>query len=227
MDLSSGREVFWLVLGLALALIPISYGLLRPLVTLVHECGHALVAFIAGRRLTGIRIRLDTSGETVSSGPSRGAGVVATLMAGYPAPVVLALAAVAAVRWHVEAGLLAVIAVVLLGALVLLRNLYALVVLVVAAFIGVYAVYTYGESAVGPLLLVGAGFFAVAGLRGSFEQATLRGRGHDAAALARITVVPTAGWQGIFVFIALCGVGSVAWIASVWVPQLLWIFNRA
>src|SRR5699024_12319039 len=63
------------------------------LATITHEGGHALVALLTGRRLTGIRLNRDTSGVTLSRGRPRGAGIVVTLLAGYPAPALTGLAA--------------------------------------------------------------------------------------------------------------------------------------
>lgn len=77
----------WVVLLLGVAALvlvgsPAGYRLVRHLVTVVHEAGHALVAVLSGRRLSGIRLHADTSGLTVSRGRPRGPGMVATLLAG-------------------------------------------------------------------------------------------------------------------------------------------------
>ena len=39
----------------------------RTVPTIVHEGGHALVAVLTGRRLTGIRLHADTSGRVLST----------------------------------------------------------------------------------------------------------------------------------------------------------------
>lgn len=84
--LDSGN-VLTLVIGL-LALVLVNYGtswrLLRNVVTIAHEGGHALVALLSGRKLNGIRLHSDTSGLTVSTGRASGPGMVFTLFAGYP-----------------------------------------------------------------------------------------------------------------------------------------------
>src|SRR5699024_217250 len=59
---------------------------LRLVVTLVHELGHALVGVMAGRRLAGFVLRADMSGHAVTVGPAKGPGGGATTWAGYPAP---------------------------------------------------------------------------------------------------------------------------------------------
>src|SRR5215218_2795592 len=88
----------WLVLGTGLAallavLLDGVWRWARHLVTIVHEGGHAVVAVLTGRRLTGIRLHSDTSGLTVSVGRPRGPGMVATAFAGYPGPALLGLGA--------------------------------------------------------------------------------------------------------------------------------------
>lgn len=74
-----------LLLGVAALVItwsPLGHRLVRHLVTLVHEAGHAAVALLVGRRLDGIRLHADTSGVTLSRGRPRGPGMVATVLAG-------------------------------------------------------------------------------------------------------------------------------------------------
>ena len=60
-------------------------------VTVVHEAGHAVVAVLVGRRLSGIKLHSDTSGVTLSRGKPSGPGMVAMLAAGYLAPALLGL----------------------------------------------------------------------------------------------------------------------------------------
>src|SRR5690606_103756 len=98
------------------------------------------VAFLVGRKLSGIRLHSDTSGVTVSSGNPRGPGMVATTFAGYTGPAVLGFAAAtlltvdrpAAVLWSI----LAALAVLLL----LIRNVFGFVSVVIAgALVGAAA----------------------------------------------------------------------------------------
>ena len=81
------------LLAAALALIAVGWTVLwrwtRTVVTIAHEGGHAVVAVLAGRGLTGIRLHADTSGLTVSTGARRGPGLVFTFLGGYPAPSLL------------------------------------------------------------------------------------------------------------------------------------------
>ena len=63
--------------------------LTRNAITIAHEGGHALVSLLAGRRLQGIRLHSDTSGETRSRGRPDGPGLVLTTLAGYLTPPLL------------------------------------------------------------------------------------------------------------------------------------------
>lgn len=118
-------------LALLLAWSPAGYRAVRHLATLTHEAGHAAVAVLSGRRLSGIRLHSDTSGVTLSRGRPRGPGMVLMLAAGYPAPAVVGLAG----AWLAGAGYAAawLWSFVLLCALMLLlvRNLYGLWVVLV------------------------------------------------------------------------------------------------
>lgn len=70
-----------------------SWRLVRVAITLAHEGSHALAALICGRSLHGVRVHRDTSGVTVSRGPARGMGAMATFAVGYPGPALLGLVA--------------------------------------------------------------------------------------------------------------------------------------
>ena len=121
----------WVVLGTAAAVllllaVPTAWHALRHLVTIVHEAGHATVAVLAGRKLSGIRVHSDTSGLTTSRGAPRGPGMVLTLAAGYPAPAVLGVGVAALVSRGYAVGALWLLLVLLALVLVQIRNLYGL-----------------------------------------------------------------------------------------------------
>ena len=70
------------VAALLVVLNPRAWHLTRNAITIAHEGGHALVSVLSGRRLEGIRLHSDTSGETVSRGRRSGPGMVLTAFAG-------------------------------------------------------------------------------------------------------------------------------------------------
>lgn len=182
---------------------PLGYRLVRHLATLLHEAGHAIVGVLMGRKLRGIRLHSDTSGLTVSRGKPTGPGMVATLLAGYPAPAVVGLAG----AWLVSAGYAAGMlwALVLLCALMLvfIRNFYGLWVILVTG-VGV-AVLSWTASAeilsitaylmVWSLLLVAPR--AVVELQRS-RRRQRSSTSSDADQLARLTRIPAGFWIAVF-----------------------------
>ena len=101
-------------------------------VTFVHELGHAFAALMTGRFIHGLKIGLDHSGQLVSSG-RRGFSATWSGFWGYPAPAVVGVALV----WSVSAGwagaAASIGALVLLVALIFLRNFTGIVVALVSA----------------------------------------------------------------------------------------------
>lgn len=184
--------------ALLLVLLPGVWPLLRHVVTVAHEGGHAVVAVLAGRRLSGIRLHSDTSGLTLSRGRPRGTGMVLTLAAGYPAPALLGLGAATVltggrplvVLW----GVLALLALLL----VQIRNLFGLwVVLVCGA--AVFAVSWWAGPALQQAVAhVLAWFLLLGAVRAVVELARTRRGGRsrtsDPDQLARLTRLPAAVW---------------------------------
>src|SRR5699024_1857336 len=99
-----------------------AWRMLRLVVTLVHELGHAVVAVLSGRRFTGFVLRSDMSGHAVTVGPARGPGAVATAWAGYPAPALLGALAVWVSARGWAAPLLGLLLLGLLASLVRVRS---------------------------------------------------------------------------------------------------------
>src|SRR5699024_8427393 len=117
--------------ALLLTWSPFGYRLVRHLATLLHEAGHAFVAILVGRRLSGIRLHSDTSGLTVSRGRPTGPGLIATLLAGYPTPAVIGLGGAWLVSQGYAAGSMWALVVLCTRMLLLIRNLYGLWVVLV------------------------------------------------------------------------------------------------
>jgi hypothetical protein len=181
----------------------------RTVVTIAHEAGHAVVAVLSGRRLSGIRLHSDTSGLTVSRGRAGGPGMVLTALAGYPAPPLLGLGAAGLVALGHTRALLVAALVLLLGTLVYVRNLFGgFALLVTGGLVGL--VGWYGTEPVRlAFCCVVAWFLLLGGLRAVAELRRARRRwpGSDADQLAALTGVPALLWLGLFVLVA---VGSLA-----------------
>ncbi len=201
------------VVALVSAWTPPGYRVVRHGVTLVHEAGHASVAVLAGRRLSGIRLHSDTSGVTLSRGRPRGPGMVLTLAAGYPAPALVGLAGAWLVGAGYAAGWLWLLALTCALMLLMIRNLYGLWV-VLATGVAVGALSWLAP----PVILVAAAYLVVFSLllaapRSVMElqrqrrrmRATAGGRSGSTAGLAsdvdqlsRLTQVPAVVWTGVF-----------------------------
>lgn len=203
--------------SLLLVLPPAAWRRSRHVVTIAHEGAHALVALLAGRRLTGIRLHSDTSGLTVSRGRPTGVGMVATLAAGYVGPGLLGLGAAAVLATgHAVAlvwGLLLLLAFLLLQ----IRNWFGLWSILVSGAV-VTAVTWWvpqrGQSAFAYLVtwfLLFAAPRAVLDLQAA--RSGRRERHSDADQLARLTGVPGIVWVGLFLVVTagslLLGAGLV------------------
>ncbi len=203
----------------------------RNAITIAHEGGHALLSVLSGRRLEGIRLHSDTSGETVSRGKRTGPGMVLTAFAGYVTPPLLgAGAAVLLFTHHVTLLLWAFLA-LLLAAFVMMRNAFGVVVALVAGG-AVFGVTAYATSLLQALFGYGVAWFLLfGGLRPVVELARSqrrdrrrrRGGVSDADQLARLTGVPGGVWVCLFALVALVAIVVGARLlvpASVHVPPV-------
>ncbi|MGW1377299.1 M50 family metallopeptidase [Streptomyces sp. NPDC002446] len=215
----------WLVIGTAVlalgAVVPhTAWRLSRNAVTIAHEGGHGLIALVTGRRLDGIRLHSDTSGLTVSRGKPTGLGMVLTAAAGYIAPSLLGLAGAALLAaGHITALLWGATA-LLLAMLIMIRNAYGVltVVLAGAAFVLVSWLTTAAVQAAFAYAVVW--FLLLGGVRPPFELQGKRRRGSggdsDPDQLARLTNVPAAVWLGLFHVVTLCSlIGGGRWLLGV------------
>jgi hypothetical protein len=153
--LDAWRQPMWMFLAVtAIAVACVLWDrvwrVARNVVTIVHEGGHAFVALVTGRQLSGIRLHSDTSGLTLSAGQPYGPGMVATAAAGYlAAPLVGTIVAVL-VSFGQGTRVLWFGAAILLTMLVLVRNAYGALSLVVSAAV------LFGLSVLTPAMLHGA-----------------------------------------------------------------------
>jgi hypothetical protein len=174
----------------------------RNAITIAHEGGHALVAVLTGRRLRGIRLHSDTSGLTLSAGRPTGPGMAFTLFAGYVAPALVGLAGAFVLGGNRITLLLWVTVALLLAMLVMIRNVYGVLALLVTGGV-VLAVSVYGDARVQAVFAYTAVWFLLlGGVRPVGELQRQRRRGRlpysDADQLAYVTHVPGLVWVGLF-----------------------------
>ena len=182
------------IAAVAAALVLLAWPPVRMLVTVCHEAGHAVVALLVGRKLSGIRLHSDTSGVTLSRGRPTGPGMVAVLFAGYPAASVVGLGAAWLAGAGYAVGLLWLLVLLLALMLIKLRNLYgALVVLATGVLVGL--VSWYATPAMAGWLATGlAWLLLLSAPRPAVELVFSHSPGSDAAQLAGLTHVPRLVW---------------------------------
>jgi hypothetical protein len=190
--------------GLALlAVVPRpAWVLARNAITIAHEGGHALVAVLAGRRLRGIRLHSDTSGLTLTRGRPTGPGMVLSLLAGYLTASLLGLAGAALLAAGRITLLLWLALVLLLAVLVMIRNVYGAVAVLVVSAVVFFVSWYASPAAQAAFAYAGVWFLLVGGVRpvGELQRLRYRGRAPDSDAdqLAHLTHVPGLLWVAVF-----------------------------
>jgi hypothetical protein len=198
---------------------------LRNVVTIAHEGGHAVAALVTGRQLHSIRLHSDTSGVTVSSGKPYGPGMILTAFSGYVTPPLLGLGAAGLLAvGHITALLWAGI-LLLAAILILIRNMYGVLSVVTTGAV-FFAVSWFGSSTVQAAFAYAfTWFLLLAGTRPVIELQSKRARGRasdsDADQLARLTGMPGLMWVfgfGIVAVVALVAGGF--WLLPSSLPEL-------
>ncbi|MET1035873.1 MAG: M50 family metallopeptidase [Arthrobacter sp.] len=180
-------------------------------VTFVHELGHALAAMSTGRIVRGIRLRLDHSGEMISHGRGT-AGAAWAGFWGYPAPAVAGAALIWAGTSGWSGAALSVGALLLLVALVFIRNAAGMLVAIACAAVAqALVIWTPREAVVYVVLALGIAL-VVGSVKDWFKVARVyRRRGQaassDAHILGRMTGTPALLWLAGFAAV----IGGSAW----------------
>ncbi len=212
----------WLVIVTAAvalaAVVPRPVWLLtRNAITIAHEGGHGLIALLSGRRLDGIRLHSDTSGLTVSRGKPHGLGMILTAAAGYTAPSLLGLAGAWLLAANHITALLWGATLLLLAMLVMIRNAYGVLTVVLAGAAFVLVSWLTGPEVQAAFAYGVVWFLLLGGVRPPFELQRKRRYGgagdSDADQLARLTHVPPLLWLSLFHVVSLCSlIGGGRWL---------------
>lgn len=186
-------------------------------VTFVHELGHAFAALMTGRFIHSLKIGLDHSGQLVSSG-RRGFSATWSGFWGYPAPAVVGVALV----WSVSAGwagaAASIGALILLVALIFLRNFTGIVVALLSAAIAQSLVMFADPLTVSYVILALGIALGVGSVRDFFKVAAVHTRrrnqlaSSDAYILARSTGVPSFIWLTGFAVVIAGSAALSAWL---------------
>ncbi|MEZ7003900.1 M50 family metallopeptidase [Streptomyces sp. AD55] len=212
----------WLVivtLAAAFAVVALrgSWRVARNAITIAHEGGHGLVALLTGRTLTGITLHSDTSGLTVSRGKPHGIGMILTAVAGYTAPPLLGLGGAALLASGRITLLLWLATALLLALLVMIRNPYGVLTVLLSGGAFVLVSWLTGPQVQAAFAYAVVWFLLLGGVRPAFELQVMRSRGEvgdsDADQLARLTHAPAAVWFLLFHAVSLCSLlGGGQWL---------------
>lgn len=185
--------------------------------TVVHELGHAFAALVTGSRVTGIRLNFDHSGLTTSFGRPGWRTAWATFW-GYPVPAVVGSVLI----WCGFAGwapaALSVGALVLLLALLFIRNAGGVLILLGAVAVSTILVVAVPAEFTGHVVVALGVALLVGSVRDLGKVAAVhvrrrRERGQsDAYLLYRSTGIPAAVWLVLFTAVIA---GSLVWAWTV------------
>ncbi|MFG3221438.1 M50 family metallopeptidase [Streptomyces sp. NPDC048185] len=189
----------------------------RNAITIAHEGGHGLVALLTGRTLTGITLHSDTSGLTVSRGKPHGLGMILTAVAGYTAPSLLGLGGAALLASGRVTLLLWVATALLVALLVMIRNAYGVLTVVLTGGTFLLVSWLAGPQVQAAFAYAAVWFLLLGGVRPAFELQVKRARGgagdSDADQLARLSHAPAAVWFFLFHTVSLCSlIGGGRWL---------------
>jgi hypothetical protein len=203
----------------AVLLVLVAYEAVGPVVTLVHEGGHMLVATLTGYRIKDFRVESGYSGGTsfareLGPGPAN----ILTTLAGYTTPPLLGLGGAALLAaGEVLALLWIAVALLVLAWVKAEKEWTTFLVLLVAVAIGYVALY--GTPVLQAAFATGLVFvLLIGGLRQALRSTT--DDDSDAAYLQRDTFIPRIIWKIFFVAVALLSLwGTIRLLAPLNVAQ--------
>jgi hypothetical protein len=199
-----GQPVAYGVGFLVLVLVVFAESWAGSLVTVAHESGHMVFAVLTGMGHEGFGLDDGGGGGTRPAGPRRGIADWVTTFAGYPSPILLGLGGAAVIRhgnaWSVLWVALFLLVLAFFQAANPLANAVTLLAVLGLGWVAINGSFTLQVTlAVGVawLLLIGGVYTPI--LRVS------RGGSSDAGHLGKVTFIPAAAWDALFVGIGLAG----------------------
>lgn len=168
-------------------------------VTVVHEGGHAVAGLTVGRRLHGIKIRWDRSGETMSAGSGFIPFRIWTTWWGYPAPAVLGSVYLWAAAEGYQGIAMTITLIISFILFLQIRSFMALISISIT-MAATWALWWYAPDNVVVMALYGLGWFLIlGGIRVLLDLTTNHLKGDtddsDARALREMTyIIPGFFW---------------------------------
>ncbi|WP_051477027.1 M50 family metallopeptidase [Arthrobacter sp. Br18] len=206
--------------AVALSLPAASWRYFGLFVTTVHELGHAVAALVSLQRVSGIELRFNHSGVTMTRGRG-GWRAVWTAFWGYPVPALVGVALVGAAVSGAASVALSLGALVLLALVFLIRNLQGFVVAGLLVGLSTALVWYAGPQLTGYAALSTGVALLVGAVKDWFKvtRVHLRSRAElassDAYLLAQRSGVPAVVWLGLFAcVIGACLAGAAGFLYS-------------
>ena len=213
--------LIFIPLGLAVTVSPL-WRFVKFFETVFHEFGHAFVGIFLGQKLHGFKLRLNTSGETVTMSSGYGLRAICTQLAGYPAPVILGVLTL--YYGYQGYGVSTVWFYVITSAMMafFIRNLFGFIPLVIVAGISGLALWadTYGiQGSFIFTVLVGT-MLVASGLRSFIDLFKYLPEGSDVWMLKDRTYIGQRFWV-VIMFISALGFIFIDIYCINWVHSLI------
>jgi hypothetical protein len=110
--------------------------------TILHEFGHMFTAKLVGQKIAGLKLRYDTSGETITLAKKYGIGGILTHISGYPTPIIIGVVGIMSIIHSTESMNLFLSFLIIVGIIMIfsLKNFFAIIpmfVFIALPFIGI------------------------------------------------------------------------------------------
>ena len=182
---------------------PPAWSYTRNMMTVAHEGGHAIIALLFGRRVSGIKLKPDTSGVTITSGRPNGIGAILTVFAGYTAPGFMGFGLALLLDAGRIAMAIAIITILLALMFLMIRNFWGFIIVAPSIIFLYWASGNVTQELQSFLLALIVWFLTLGSIRPIIELQLHRLKGEtensDADQLQKLTfIVPGTAWVFIF-----------------------------
>lgn len=194
------------LISLILVFVPGIWKISRNVITVAHEGGHALIAKLTFRKVSGIKLNYNTSGVTITKGKQYGLGAILTTMAGYIAPALMALGLSFLLSNGYIRLTLFIVLILLFLMLIMIRSLWGIVIMLPLTA-GFYYLFTQVPYLQVFVLMLLTSFLIVGSLKPIIElyiqRQESRDRANDADQLQKLTLIPYHFWILFFLIVSV------------------------